>query len=392
MKKIKILVTGTETLRGGTDTYLRPVFSHCHPTVYEFHRTATKEALSTNSNDDGITKHVFPLTYSLVSLLPCAVELRRLIQRERFDLLHLNTVRSGFLGCLAATGLPVAIVYTPHAWRFEQKKTLLKPLWFAFDRYICSRANMVTTISQREKNIGLAKGLVTRDKVETIYAQLDMQELKNIDLAQMQVEKHCLGIPDNACVIGNTGTMESRKDPLTFVRTAAKIRATIPNAYFLWVGDGELRAQASELAYQSGIGDRLVITGWRPRNQTLVLLHLMDVFLFTSRIEGVPLSILEAQATRRPVVSSAFLGVEELINHGRTGYVFSPGNEEEASRCVLELLQDSNKTSEMVEAAERQVLERHGNPQRMAKQYEKIYEKALQLAGALSRYLFWKQA
>jgi glycosyltransferase involved in cell wall biosynthesis len=192
--------------------------------------------------------------------------------------------------------------------------------------------------------------------------------------------RHRLGIPKDAVVIGNTGYLSYRKDPLTFVKAAARIVANVPNVFFLWVGDGDLKDKLVDIAHNLGVGDRLLITGLVPHHEVLRLLQIMNVFLFTSRIEGVPLSIIEAQAMQLPIVSSDYIGsgVEDLIIHGKTGFIFPPGDDEKAAHYVLKIIRDNEDTSLMMKQATNQFLEMRSLPRKMAQEYEEVYEKSLQ--------------
>jgi len=335
---------------------------------------------SLNKQRNDIIRHIFPVSYSLWSLPLQAYQLRTLLKKMNIDVLHLHTARAGLLGVIAGVGLPICIVYTGHSWRFEQKKThMQKIIFYLYERYICHRAHIVTFLTERDRNLGIQRGLVTPYKAIVISTRIDTTNLQKIDTMEIALLRQRLGIPKDALVIGNTGYLSMRKDPITFVKAAARIIASVPNAFFLWIGDGELKETITDLANKSGLGGRLIVTGIVPPHQVARILQTMDAFLFTSRIEGVPLSIIEAQAMKLPIVSSAYIGsgVEDLIIHGKTGYVFPPGDYEKAAHYVLDIVSNKEKASLMIKQATDHFQEMRSLPEKMARGYEEAYEKAL---------------
>ena len=115
-----------------------------------------------------------------------------------------------------------------------------------------------------------------------------------------------------------------------------------------------------------------------PKSEIPVLFHMMNVLLFTSYLEGIPLSNLEGQASHLPIVSSGYPGVKEIIDHGRTGYVFPPGDDEAAACYVLKIFQDVVGTRRMIDNATSHFLLKHSCPQIMAQEFENVYARALQ--------------
>jgi glycosyltransferase involved in cell wall biosynthesis len=375
--RTKILVVGV-CGEGGVKGYVDLVASNCDSNKVEWHTTVTDRKVAELAPQKPFVKaHYLLGTYSPWSLPIRIVQLRRLLKQQRIDLIHLHTARAGLLGCLSTIGLPVSIVYTGHGWRSEYRKNdLSNPLYAFIERWICSRANMVTVICSRDREIAIKRGLVSSNKIITIDTRIDSKTFENIEPAKIASYKRRLRIPDSAYVIGMVGIMDKRKDPFTFIRAAAKLIEKVPDAYFLWIGGGELAEDAAKLAEQLNLNERLVISGMRPNSEMPILLHVINVLLFTSRFEGIPLSILESQAAACPVVSSAYPGVEELVEHGRTGYLFPVGDHKEAARLVIMILRDKEITQRMVDSATTLFLKKHSNPSLMARAYESIYVKA----------------
>lgn len=382
-RKIAVLIRGADNKPGGVSGYVNTILSYSNYDKFEFHMTVSEAKVfddSLSKLHNVVTQHVFPASYSLWSLPFQAYQLRTLLKKMKIDVLHLHTARAGLLGVIAAIGLPICIVYTGHSWRFEQKKTLMQKTYFyLYELYICHRAHIVTFLTERDKNLGMQRGLVSPRKAIVISTRIDTANLQKIDATEIALLRQRLGIPKDALVIGNTGYLSIRKDPITFVKAAARIIASAPNAFFLWIGDGELKEAAMDLANKSGLGGRFIVTGFVPPQKVSHLLQTMDVFLFTSRIEGVPLSIIEAQAMQLPIVSSDYIGsgVDDLIVHGKTGLIFPPGDYEKAAHYVLDIVSNKKMASLMTKQATNHYQEKRTFPEKMARDYEEVYEKAL---------------
>src|SRR6185436_19569109 len=105
-------------------------------------------------------------------------------------------------------------------------------------------------------------------------------------------------------------------------------------------------------------------------------LHVMDVFALTSRSEGMPLSVLEAEAAGLPVVASRVGGLPELIEHGRNGLLFESGDVEALETCLNELLAQPQAATDMGWLAQQRVRERF-DVAVMADTYKRHYQRLL---------------
>ena len=376
MGRIKILVIGADDNPGGVSGYVNELISFCNKDHYEFHMTVSKNKLDGSIINNTVVRHIFPIKYSIFSLFQRLVYLRGLIRQHGISILHLHTARAGFIGCFASIGLAVPIIYTGHSWRYTQKTNWIqRKLFFYYEKFICYRANIVTFLTEDDKQFGTKNKLVKERKCAVITTRIDASKFKNNQIGAVNALREQLNIPIDALVIGSTGYLSERKDPLTFVRVASKILQKVPNALFLWVGDGELKEKATQLSRKLGIHGKVIFSGMVSPDQVPLYLKIMSVFLFTSHNEGVPLSIMEAQATGLPIVCSNYKGsaIEELIIHNQTGYIFPRSDEETASKYILAILENTDKTQHLVEAMQDRFRNTHAEPKIMAQQYEDIY-------------------
>jgi glycosyltransferase involved in cell wall biosynthesis len=154
----------------------------------------------------------------------------------------------------------------------------------------------------------------------------------------------------------------------------ARSRANHPGARLLLVGDGPMRGELEALAARLGVAESVHFAGYQPRPERY--LATMDVFALTSRMEGLPLAILEALAAGVPVVGSNVGGVPDLIEHGRTGLLFPSGDEVTLTSLLNVVLADPARASALGAAGRDEVFARY-DLRRMAGDYDRRYRELL---------------
>lgn len=158
------------------------------------------------------------------------------------------------------------------------------------------------------------------------------------ELARLREDyRHKLGIPQSSRLIGVVMRISEEKRPWLWVEIAQHVAARIPRAHFLVVGDGPLRAQVETKAHK-------VLPGavHFPGHEKYVMevLAAMDMFLLTSRVEGLPNVLIEAQAVGIPVVSFDVGGAREAMNHPHTGWLLESADAKEIAARIVKLLSD----------------------------------------------------
>ena len=136
--------------------------------------------------------------------------------------------------------------------------------------------------------------------------------------------------------IGFVGSLRQAKDPLLFVRAASLVAARLPTARFVMVGDGPLRSDVAGESARLGIGDRMTLLG--ERSDIAEILRGLDLLAVTSVREGCCNVILEAMASGVPVVATSVGGNPDLVQHGRTGWLFPHDDPALGAEGIVQLL------------------------------------------------------
>lgn len=145
---------------------------------------------------------------------------------------------------------------------------------------------------------------------------------------------------------------------------------SLPGVKLVLVGDGEEREPLDRLAAAEGVSDRVQFVGWSEQVET----HLagFDVFVLPSRMESLPLSVLEAMLARLPVVATDVGGVSEAVVDGQTGTLVPAHHPAALARAIQPLLADPKAARLMGEAGRARALE-YFTSERMASSFERLY-------------------
>lgn len=181
-------------------------------------------------------------------------------------------------------------------------------------------------------------------------------------------------IEPHATVVVHVGRFAPPKNHALLIGAFARVRADAP-LYLLLVGGGELQEKAREQVDALGLQARVRFLGVRA--DVADILNAADVFVLSSRVEGNPLSVMEAMAVGLPVVSTAVGGVPELVQHGKTGLLV-PSEDRDALAGALQALIDDPARRQAMGAAARQHAIEHFDIRLTVRGYEQLYDRLLQ--------------
>jgi len=196
-------------------------------------------------------------------------------------------------------------------------------------------------------------------RIEVVYNGIDFDRLsRQADPLEAQRTRRTFAIPDTAPVLGGVFRMSEEKRPLLWVEVAALVAAQCPDIHFVICGDGPLRDDMRSQAEKLGIADRLHLAG--AQSNIGSWFKLMDVVMLTSRHEGLPNVLLEAQSLGVPVVAPDVGGTAEVVEQSRTGWTVKDADASRLAERVLFCLSDRAWRQAASERAPQFVRERFG--------------------------------
>lgn len=294
---------------------------------------------------DGIPVTVLP--ESEIGLPGLVWRSRRVLSRERIELVHAHGHKEHLVGGLAARLAGVgAIVRTHHGKGMLNRGGVHRWVEAAGARWWTDRMIAVSA----ELGEFLPERLPCPGKIRVIRNGIAAGITEAGPAAPSA--RADLGIPADAPVVGTVGRLVAVKGHDLFLQAAARVSARRPETAFVIVGEGPMLAELQELAARLSVG-RLHWTGFR--TDTLDLMRSFDVFVLPSRHEGTPMALLEAMGLGRAVAATAVGGVPEVITDGIDGRLAPAADVEALAAVILELLENPDARRRLGEAARRTV-------------------------------------
>jgi len=301
--------------------------------------------------------------------------LTRFLRRRRPDVLHSHSMLTSIL-CRPAGALarvPVSIS-TEHltmelarGGRGKGRVERAKARYYRLLDNLTSRFNQaVVAVSQAVKDDLIEQGM-EESRVVVIRNGIEIPPCDPAAGLRLRAE---LMIAPGAPVVGSVGRLSPQKDYPTFLSALRLTASEFPAARFLIAGEGPLQASLIQQSLRLGLEGKIFFLGHR-RNLSQVY-SALDVFVLSSRWEGLPLVVLEAMAAGKPVVATAVPGTAEAMVEGKTGFLVALGDHSALADKIQRLLSDGELRRRMGEAGRRRV-EREFDRERMVDEHEKLY-------------------
>ena len=265
--------------------------------------------------------------------------LRDIVVKHKINLIHSHDYKSDLFAYLVGRWMcphPVRLLSTAHAWVLLGLKG---ELYRRIDLMIMRRLDQLIAVSHATKTEMVAGG-VPADRVSVIHNAIDTlawSPERSIDSFRAELKLNG-AFP----VIGYVGRINQEKDLDTWLRAAAIVAQKYPAAKFVLVGDGrgdDTQSKLEQLAVTLGIEHNVIFPGYRSSLQAVY--SAFDIFMLSSRREGLPNCILEAMAMGLPVVTTDVAGAKELVKDQETGYVLPQGDVQGLGMALLKLVNDS---------------------------------------------------
>jgi glycosyltransferase involved in cell wall biosynthesis len=352
----------------------------------------------------GLGREISPSTDGL-TLFRLYREMRRL----RPDIVHTHLAKAGAVGRLAARLARVpAVVHTYHGHVLRGYFSPRKSELFArVERTLARWTDRIVVLGEAQKQEILGFGIGRPEQMVRIPLGLELEPFLKAESCRGRLREE-LGICPSAPVVGIVARLVPIKAHDLFLRAAARVSRARPEAQFLIVGDGELRRelerQAASLGFRVHSSDQspkskvqspksqvspipnpqspnrnslstqqpaIRFLGFRPDLPTIY--SDLDVVVLCSLNEGLPVTIIEALAAARPVVSTEVGAVRDLVTPGETGLLVPSGDEASLSQAILDLLADP-ETAERMGRKGRKVVFPNLSVERLERDIRRLYE------------------
>jgi L-malate glycosyltransferase len=320
--------------RGGTETFVLDICRNATANGFETTFVATGDgALEDDFRNSGVEfiklPRKLPIDFSLV------FRLRKIIKERKIEVVHAHQAVEGIHAYLAARGTNAKTVLSYHAYAPDKKNR-----WAL--KYLVPRVSANVVVSKfLLKYYADEIGLNVNKNFHVLYNGVDNKRL-------IPTEKDLrdeLKVDDNAMLFGMIGNfyVAERKDQLTLCESLPKVFAEFPNAHCIFAGGIENGAEAKfadcvKFCKANNLDDKVHFLG--VRNDVPDILAALDLFVFSSLHEGLPIALNEAMLAEVPLIVSDIEPLSEATENGKYAEVFQTKNTAELSAKIIKLLQN----------------------------------------------------
>lgn len=292
-------------------------------------------------------------------------EIRKIIREFKPDIVHTHASKAGALGRYAAIKEKVpVIVHTFHGHVFHSYFSGITTAVFKrIERYLARKSSAIVAISEIQKQeLSQQHHICPPEKIEVIPLGFDLDRFRIGHAEKRKDFRAKWKIEGDEIVISIIGRLVPVKNHEMFLDCAfAILRSNEKNVRFLVVGDGELKKmlidKVTDADLTAGQKARIVFTSWI--KEVDEVLAASDIVALTSWNEGTPVSLIEAHAASCPVVTTRAGGVEDIVEHGVTGFITESGDSAMFTAYLLQLIEDPQLRKSMAEKAVSRVITRY---------------------------------
>lgn len=271
-------------------------------------------------------------------------QLKELMLREQFDLIHCHMPMSGVIARIAAqkvskmTGRRVPVIYTAHGFHFFRGAHLRNWCYYPVERFMSRYTDRLILINEEDYRRGLTFPIRGRvEKISGVGIRLERfapYQKQTWDIEEKGIrEKY--GIPADYRILVSIGELAPGKNNMISVEAMQQL-ADLKVAYLI-CGTGRMEEALRDKVRELHLEKSVFFAGYV--EDTPALLQQCDIFLFPSEREGLPVALMEAMAVGLPVVASDIRGIHDLIEHTKGGYLvrgFAPDDYAVKVRRLLE--------------------------------------------------------
>ncbi|AEM71362.1 glycosyl transferase group 1 [Allomuricauda ruestringensis DSM 13258] len=297
----------------------------------------------------------------------CYKTICELLKQEAPDIVISHSSKAGILCRLACHKIGVPNIFTVHGWSFTPGvKGLKRYVYMAIEKVMGRFTDHLITVSAFDFNLASKHSIVPESRMRVIYNG-------SPDFLKEERKE----AKEDPITILMTARFSYQKDHMTLFKALQSLKDA-PIQVDL-VGHGDLHQEFVDLSKKMKIDHLITFHG--ESNDIPSFLNKSDIFVLTSRFEGLPLSICEAMSVGVPIVASDVGGVHEMVRDGYNGYLIPKENPNHLAEKLSNLIRDKELMVELGENSRKTFLETFSTHQ-MAASTEKYIEDILKKSSA----------
>lgn len=270
------------------------------------------------------------------------MDLKKLIDREKYDIVHCHTEMGGVCARLAsilARKHGTKVIYTSHNYPFYKGASLMAWIvYYTVERILSVITDAVVTINEEDYQITCKHKFAVGPNFKIDGVGVDLKRFAPVSKEEKNRLRSEIGIKENAFVLLYTAQFIPRKNHEMLIKEVPNIRKEIPTLKVLFAGNGPLFNDMKSLAEKLCVDDCISFLGGRGDIDRLC--KVSDVHVATSKLEGQGINNIEAMACGCPLVVSRVRGHRDVCIDGKNGFLFSLDNPQEMDTYIIKLYKD----------------------------------------------------
>ena len=304
--------------------------------------------------------------------------LKEILRENTYDVVLCNTIVGSIIGRMAAAlfrkqGLKV--IYLNHGLHFFPGASASRwALGWTMEKAMASKTDVMITINATD--CATAKKYLKIPVVETCHGMgVNLSRFRDAALSNSErmERRKALGIAPDDFVLTYVAEIIDNKNQQMLLDAFEIVRKTVPNAKLMLVGPEHDNGALRKLVESKGLQQDVLMLGWR--NDVPTLLHLADVYVASSKSEGLGLNLIEAMACGLPVVATYNRGHLEIVNHETNGFLVDINDCKKMAAHVLQLWDDVELRTRITRQADQDIV-KFGTEEAMKELVEVIVRSA----------------
>ncbi len=301
-------------------------------------------------------------------------QLKKIINEEKFDIVHCHTPMGSVVARLAAKEARkngTRVIYTAHGFHFYKGAPLVNWLMFyPVEWYLAKYTDTLITINQEDFKRARRKFKRRCNNIEYVSG-VGIDETKfYMDMPQNERNqlKEILGLKKDDIILTCIARLDRNKNQGTLIKSMKKLIREYSNIHLLLVGRDELNGKYQRQVKLMNLESNIHFLGIR--NDVSQILHITDVALSASKREGLPVNVLEALCVGIPVVAYKCRGIDDLIENNVNGVIVNNFND--YASAVNKAINMTNIVSNDIKEFNDKLIRRYEYKE-VLKNYDRIY-------------------
>jgi glycosyltransferase involved in cell wall biosynthesis len=288
----------------------------------------------------------------------------KFIRDNNIELVHSHGYKPNiFFSSVRRCGFKV--ITTAHGWS-GSTSGLRGRIYQNLDALALRRMDRIVAVSDGVLHDLVAHGIKI-NKIDVIPNGIVIKSMGSIDIAAVRRQYE---LDEDDFILGCVGRLEEVKGHRYIIEAMPDILRTIPHCKLLIAGGGPLEHQLLALIEQLGLSTSVKLIGYHENIEDFI--SMLDLFVMPSIIEGLPMALLEAMSSCKPVLASAVGGIPTALKSLDSCLLVPPADSHAIAVRIKQLAKDATRLTDLGKQA-RHVVEEKFSSERMVKQYASIY-------------------